>query len=66
VFGQDSGDGRSGDLELSGDDSDASGNKVASNDEGHLTRPQLSSSPARSAASLLRFSCGRSEEQLLG
>ena len=66
MFAQDSGDGVSGHLELSGDRSDVAHSPVVIDNVVHLFFAQLSSSPTRNAAGFPRFSYGRSEEQLLG
>lgn len=56
MFGQDSGDGCAGDLELSGDGSDVAHSQVAIDNVVDLAYSQLSGSPMRNAAGFLRFS----------
>lgn len=55
VFGEDAGDSRAGDQELSGDGSDIADIEVPINEEVGFTCSQLSGSSTRSAAGMLRF-----------
>lgn len=66
VFGEDAGDSRAGDLELSGHGSDVADSEVTSNEGLNFVRSQLTGSPGSRASNLLARLCRRSEDQFSG